>query len=260
LVSNTHNISTIDVTAPTSPENLYSSNVTAFTVELNWSISQSLDVTGYRIYQVGVGLVDTVGNQTSYLYEELDELTFYSFYIAAIDGANNESAASNTVGFTTPEENGAVFYNNLNSNRINVDWTTKDLFALGNVGIGTSPDPNYKLAVDGNIVAEEVRVALKANWPDYVFKKDYKLPTLIEVEKFIKQNGHLKNIPSAGETEKNGISIGDMNSKLLRKVEELTLYIIDQEKKINKLSNDNRELKLLKDRILEIEKEISKIK
>ena len=260
LVSNTHNISTIDVTAPTSPENLYSSNVTAFTVELNWSISQSLDVTGYRIYQVGVGLVDTVGNQTSYLYEELEELTFYSFYIAAIDGANNESAASNTVGFTTPEENGAVFYNNLNSNLISVDWTTKDLFALGNVGIGTSPDPNYKLAVDGNIVAEEVRVALKANWPDYVFKKDYKLPTLIEVEKFIKQNGHLKNIPSAGETEKNGISIGDMNSKLLRKVEELTLYIIDQEKKINKLSNDNRELKLLKDRILEIEKEISKIK
>jgi chitodextrinase len=260
LVSNTLNETTIDITNPTSPGNLFTSDITAFTVQLNWTISQSLDVIGYRIYQVGVGLVDTVGNQTTYLFEELDQLTFYSFYVTAIDASNNESDQSNSVGFTTPEENGAIYYNNLNSNLISVDWTTKDLFALGNVGIGTAPDPNYKLAIDGNVVAEEVRVALKSNWPDYVFKKDYKLPTLIEVEQFIKQNGHLKNIPSASETELNGISIGEMNSKLLRKVEELTLYIIDQEKKINKLSEENKELKLLKDRILEIEKEINKIK
>lgn len=72
-------------------------------------------------------------------------------------------------------------------------------------------------------------------WPDYVFAKKYKLPTLQEVENQIKTNGHLVNIPSAIEVENNGVLLGEMNKKLLEKVEELTLYIIQMNKEIELL-------------------------
>ena len=89
----------------------------------------------------------------------------------------------------------------------------------------------YQLSVAGKIIAEEVRVELRALWPDYVFGKNYKLMPLDELEKSIKKNKHLPNIPSAAEVEKEGISLGDMNKRLMEKVEELTLYIIDINKK-----------------------------
>jgi hypothetical protein len=107
----------------------------------------------------------------------------------------------------------------------------------GSVGIGTTTIPNnYKLAVAGKIIAEEVKVQLQSAWPDYVFKKTYKLPTLKEVEKHIKEKGHLPNIPSAKQVAENGIELGIMNKKLLEKIEELTLYTLQQEKKISELN------------------------
>ncbi|WP_339141953.1 shufflon system plasmid conjugative transfer pilus tip adhesin PilV [Croceitalea sp. MTPC5] len=105
----------------------------------------------------------------------------------------------------------------------------------GNVGIGTNA-PDSKLAVNGNIHAKEVKVDL-IGWPDYVFKKDYDLPALEEVEKHIKEKGHLINIPSAKEVEENGLQLGEMNKLLLEKIEELTLYIIEQEKRIKILES-----------------------
>jgi hypothetical protein len=78
-------------------------------------------------------------------------------------------------------------------------------------------------------------VQLYASWPDYVFDKRYNLPPLSEVEQHIKEKGHLKDIPSAEEVSQNGILLGEMNAKLLQKIEELTLYIIDQEARIKKL-------------------------
>lgn len=108
--------------------------------------------------------------------------------------------------------------------------------ADGNVGIGTSNPKGYKLGVNGDIAALEVVVAAYANWPDYVFKKDYNLLSLEEVEKHIKEKGHLPNIPSAKEVEEKGnFSLGEMNKKLLEKVEELMLYTIQQEKRIKAL-------------------------
>lgn len=97
----------------------------------------------------------------------------------------------------------------------------------GDVGIGTL-NPDSKLTVKGNIHTEEVKVDLSVPAPDYVFKKDYDLSTLEEVQDFINQNGHLPNIPSAKEMEKNGVEIGLMNMKLLEKIEELTLHLIQQ--------------------------------
>lgn len=104
----------------------------------------------------------------------------------------------------------------------------------GNVGIGTpltSNPNNYKLAVNGKLGAKEVQIE-NSSWPDFVFLNEYKLMTLPELEGYIKQNGHLPEIPSAKEVEENGILVGEMNAKLLQKVEELTLYIIELEKKL----------------------------
>ncbi|WP_316833751.1 hypothetical protein [Pedobacter nutrimenti] len=107
--------------------------------------------------------------------------------------------------------------------------------ANGNVSIGTTDPKGYKLAVAGNMIAESMKVKLQGTWPDYVFKKDYELPTLEQTEKHIKEKGHLPGIPSEAEVKAEGIEVGDMNAKLLRKIEELTLYLIEQQKQIQEL-------------------------
>lgn len=106
----------------------------------------------------------------------------------------------------------------------------------GNVGIGTTNTGSHKLAVEGSIGAREVRVYL-GEWADFVFEKDYKLPSLEEVEEHIQENGHLKDIPSAAVVAQEGISVGEMNARLLQKVEELTLYMIEQNKQIQALQS-----------------------
>lgn len=111
----------------------------------------------------------------------------------------------------------------------------------GNVGIGTE-NPDSKLVVNGNIHAKEIKVNNDI-WPDYVFKSDYKLSDLEEVEQHILKNGHLSGIPSASEVYSNGIDLGEMNGKLLKKIEELTLYLIEQNKKIMQLESDMNRLK-----------------
>jgi hypothetical protein len=88
--------------------------------------------------------------------------------------------------------------------------------------------------IAGKIKTKEVEVTL-ADWPDFVFEKDYNLLPLNEVAQYIKQNNRLPNIPSAAEVESNGIELGEMNAKLLQKVEELTLYILDLQNQINEL-------------------------
>jgi hypothetical protein len=102
-----------------------------------------------------------------------------------------------------------------------------------------------KLQVSGLIRAKEVKVETN-NWPDFVFAKGYKLATLSEIEQQIKRNGHLPGIPSATEAEKNGIELGEMNKKLLQKIEELTLYLIDMKKENEQ---QNKEIKALKSKL-----------
>lgn len=104
-------------------------------------------------------------------------------------------------------------------------------FNSGKVGIGTST-PDEALTVAGKIHAEEVVVETNVPAPDYVFEDDYQLRPIFELEKYIEKNSHLPDIPSAKEMEKNGISLSSMNLMLLKRIEELTLYIIEQEKRI----------------------------
>ncbi|WP_281987687.1 tail fiber protein [Aquimarina aggregata] len=119
----------------------------------------------------------------------------------------------------------------------------------GNVGIGTK-SPDSKLTVKGKIHAEEVKIDLSVPAPDYVFKKEYNLLSIAEVQQHIKDNGHLPNIPSAKEMEKNGVELGIMNMKLLEKIEELTLYTINQEKQLQQQKETN---KALEDRLVKLE-------
>ncbi len=126
----------------------------------------------------------------------------------------------------------------------------------GKVGIGTLT-PNAKLAVKGNIHAEEVKVDLSVPGPDYVFKEGYDLKSLEEVQNYIKEHGHLPNIPSAKEMEANGIQLGEMNMKLLEKIEELTLYILEQDKRMNR---KNEELRKVNSRLEKLENEWIKLK
>jgi hypothetical protein len=107
----------------------------------------------------------------------------------------------------------------------------------GRVGIGTSI-PDSKLTVKGTIHAEEVKVDLQVPGPDYVFEPSYKLPSLEELQTYIHQNKHLPEVPSAKEMEQNGIKLSEMNMILLRKIEELTLYVIEQNKIITQLREE----------------------
>jgi len=107
----------------------------------------------------------------------------------------------------------------------------------GNVGVGTNNPGSYKLAVEGKLGARKVVVTQTSPWPDYVFYSSYKLPTLREVEDYIKQHKHLPDVPSAREVEKNGLDVGENQAILLKKMEELTLYVIDQQKQITDLKS-----------------------
>jgi hypothetical protein len=104
----------------------------------------------------------------------------------------------------------------------------------GNVGIGTT-NPGAKLTVKGKIEASEIQVKDIGTIPDYVFRTDYKLMSLSHIEEFVKQNQHLPEVPSEKEFKEKGMNMAEMNALLLKKIEELTLYAIEQNKKITKL-------------------------
>jgi hypothetical protein len=111
----------------------------------------------------------------------------------------------------------------------------------GNVGIGTI-NPLYKLAVYGTIGAQDVTVT-NSGWSDYVFRPGYRLRSLSEVSQYIQTNGHLPDIPTEAEVKEKGVSLGDMQAKLLAKVEELTLHMIQADQRNDRLERENQELR-----------------
>lgn len=114
----------------------------------------------------------------------------------------------------------------------------------GRVGIGTTDIPSgYKLAVDGKIITEEVLVEMSEYWSDYVFKEDYNLLSIADLNKYINMNKHLPDVPTLEDVEKEGLNLGKMDAVLLRKIEELTLYILELNNRIYVLEEENKELK-----------------
>ncbi|MBK1442602.1 hypothetical protein JHJ32_21560 [Parapedobacter sp. ISTM3] len=108
---------------------------------------------------------------------------------------------------------------------------------IGDVGIGTT-NPQAKLAVNGNILAKEVKVKTDISVPDYVFAPEYELPALADVEAYVKEHRHLPEIPSAKDIERDGLDLAEMNLLLLKKVEELTLHLIEKEQIIEENSRN----------------------
>jgi len=117
-------------------------------------------------------------------------------------------------------------------------------YVSSDLRIGTlAQATGYALSVNGKIMATEVRVEAYGSWPDYVFADDYSLMSLDELEQNINENGHLPGIPSSSEVSESGFDLGDMQRRLLEKVEELTLYTIQQEKMIKELQQEVKALK-----------------
>lgn len=115
---------------------------------------------------------------------------------------------------------------------------TADIVGRVKIGDVTIPNSDYMLYVEKGILAERYKCALKSdntNWSDYVFAKDYKLMSISALEKYVNKNHHLPNIPSAEQVYKDGIDLADMDAKLLEKIEELSLYVIQLQKQIRQL-------------------------
>jgi hypothetical protein len=150
--------------------------------------------------------------------------------------------------FTIHHDNGHVVIGAGGEDHAERLWVTDcigsdTLHCTGRMAIGTTNVDTFKLAVNGTIKARGI-VVTNTGWSDFVFKKGYNLKPIAEVEKFIKTKKHLEGIPTAKEVAKNGVSLGDMQAKLLQKVEELTLYIIELKRenlalqdRINRLEN-----------------------
>jgi hypothetical protein len=182
------------------------------------------------------------------------------------DGINNSTKIRGNNGLYLNDNNNAfvkIASNGgdviISNNSINSNNTSKVIIAQagdielvnggGNVkmphlnsklSIGTS-NTTHQLNVNGTIRSTEVIV--ESGWADYVFGDDYQLSPLHVVEKFIECNGHLPNVPTAAEIKENGLKLSEMQTKMMEKIEELTLYIIDQEKRIDKLSKEINQLK-----------------
>lgn len=161
----------------------------------------------------------------SYLYYDPDVNDRQYFYAPRVDVVNgNEPSVENLLGLSTTGSALAYF--------------------PGQVGIQTHEPGSYELAVNGNVHAQQITIDLD-QWPDYVFNRDYRLMSLDELNAFIKENNHLPEMPSEKEVAEKGLNLGDMNKLLTKKIEELTLYLIEKDKEIKeqriKINNqDNR--------------------
>jgi len=127
----------------------------------------------------------------------------------------------------------------------------------GNVGIGTSDTHGFKLSVNGNIRAQEIKVEA-GPWPDYVFKPTYNLLPLDQVKAYIDKNQHLPEMPSEQEVAKEGINLGEMNKLLTKKVEELTLYLIEKDKEVKELKLQSKKDQDLGSRLSRLEALLAK--
>lgn len=159
-----------------------------------------------------------------------------------------KTSADNTVGIFLVERDGPesadgfAFWNkDLNTSIAKLGLISGYVESAA-FGIGTkNPDPAFRLSVNGPIRAKEIKV--ETEWSDFVFSPNYSLRSLEEVENFISENQHLPNIPSADEVKNQGIFVGEMNAKLLEKIEELTLYLIEQNKRLNHQQREIEDLK-----------------
>lgn len=199
---------------------------------------------GYLTFGFGA----TTGAQTSVA----DPLTIQQSNLSVGVNVSNPQAKLQINGAGTDNTTSSFLVNNS---------TNAEMFRIldnGNIGIGIST-PQTKLAVNGIVSAKKVKVT-QSGWPDYVFNDNYALPNLQQVEQYINRYHHLPGMVSEQEVEKNGVDLGDNQANLLKKVEELTLYVIQQNKELAQLKSENKVLATQQAALQKQQKEIDALK
>jgi hypothetical protein len=241
------------ITGPTGSFNVGSYEVPSYPLSYDGStgITTTHSLRAGALFTTTLGAVNIEGNIGH----------FYLHANATINGYQ-QAVKLNRVGFNgagpTMEINDDGFYaTNVGDapayKVLSAKYSNTEVAYIGGAGnahfassltIGTTTLPTgYELAVKGEIIAEKVKVKLYTGWPDFVFQPQYELLTLGQVEQFIKANSHLPGVPSAAEIEKNGLDLGDGQGVLLKKIEELTLYMIEINKTVEKLVAENEMMK-----------------
>jgi hypothetical protein len=237
-----------------------------------WQFSPVITQTGFSGITRGVHVNPSLTNVTNFRAIETNVVSGSGYQVYAAGSAPSIFAGSVGIGTASPSEKLHVTGNALITGKLSIGSSLRSIEDVGqsdnlshvigfknsmgagqgnplggfdfgdmsgnsvlritnfNVGIGTI-NPQSKLAVNGDITAKKVKVTL-LGWSDYVFDSSYQLAPLQQVEKYIQQNKHLPDVPSAATVKKEGIDLGDNQAVLLKKIEELTLYIIEQNKKL----------------------------
>lgn len=202
---------------------------------------------GYRsLYTNSVGNFNiAIGREAGYLNTGTGSM-FLGYQAGFNETGSNKLYIANS-STANPLIKGEFDNKNLKVNTGAIVSSTVGFLAVGNFDAAyTMPASNsYRLIVQDGIITEKVKVALKstADWADYVFEPSYKLMSLEKVEEFVKENKHLPNVPSAEDMSKNGLDVSQTSAKLMEKIEELTLYMIEMNKEIKALKAENEKLK-----------------
>lgn len=242
LGPNVHSSYTTEVSAttlgpaPAAPGSLTVAVLSPTSISLQWN-DNSTDEENFIIERSltkgsGFALVATLSsNAVSYTDVNLNSGSTYFYRVKARNNGGS-SSATNEASIRLPIDG------------VNPQCENIYCDSDGGVGIGTPEVPNgYKLAVNGKVMAEGVKVLMLPDWPDYVFQKDYPLADIESLKKYIDEHGHLPNVPDAKTIENQGIDIGEINVILLEKIEEMSLYLIQMEERIKKLEAENNSLK-----------------
>lgn len=245
------------------------------------TMSGQTNTTGYQNTFIGSnsGLGNTSGNNNTFLGHNsggTNTIGNGNAFVGSYTGYNNNTGENNTfigaqAGLRSTGSNNVflgsnVGVNDTSSNRLLIDnstnstpliwgdFATDQLKLNGKVGIGLYAGnipttaggvnvSNYNLFVKGGILTDEIRVRINTTWADYVFNDNYKLKSLSELESYIKEHKHLPNVPSAAQIAKEGVEMGNISKIQQEKIEELTLYIIEQDKQLKLQQKEITELK-----------------
>ena len=269
-------ITTGHSTAPTPVVTLTSpSNNAVVPEDANITINATATETGGTIRRVEF-YIDTVkiGSDSvapySMVWSATDPGT-YQVKAKAIDGLSATATATSNVTvqslnyFWSTTGNIATgadssFIGTVDTNRLAFRTNNLERMTIlkdGTIGIGTKNTYGYALAVNGTGIFTKVRVKTAGTWPDYVFKKGYELPDLQQLERYIAEHKHLPGIVSEGEVARDGFDLGDHQAALLKKVEELTLYLIEENKR---LKEQNARLQEQQTRLEDQQRQIDELK
>jgi len=233
-------------------------------VLLNVNATDSIGTVSRVEFYVGTTLLG-VDSTAPYSYTWVNpDPGAYSVTAKAVDGGGNSGSA--TINFTIQSLNyfwsttgniatggDTSFVGTVDTNRLAFRTHNIERMSIlgdGTIGIGTKDTKGYALAVNGKAIFTKVVVKPYNAWPDYVFRKDFHLPSLPELERYVREHRHLPGIASEQEVKAGGVDVGEQEAALLKKVEELTLYLIEQNKKLeaqqNALKAQQKEIDALK--------------